>query len=730
MPPKASPPSAVAASASLTKSTKPHFFYGHRKPIHDRPAVRGGLFTNRKTLNPNLPRTHAPDRLSFDLSKWDPDATLTGPNEKDSSERYFSVAHNLSPIARYIVDSFRKHRQWCPAVVADLDRLRRVTPKLVIEVLKVPDVDPRVSTKFFHWAGKQKGYRHDFACYNAFSYCLNRARQFRAADQVPELMHMQGKPPTEKQFEILVRMHADAGRGLRLYYVYEKMKKFGVKPRVFLYNRIMDALVKTDHLDLAMSVYKDFKEDGLIEESVTFTALIKGSCKAGKIDEAMELLGSMRGKLCKPDVFVYTALVKILVGEENFDGCLRIWKEMQRDGIEPDVMAYTTLVTGLCKGGHVKQAYEFFKEMKKKRHLIDRSIYGSLIEAFVIDGKISAAFDLLQDLMASGYRADLTIYNFLIKGLCSAKHVDKALKLFQVSIQEDLKPDFSTVYPLLLSFADLRRMDDFCRLLEEMQNLGFPVIDELSKFFSLTVENPERLALALELFNILKVEKYVGLPIYNILMEALRRNGDVRKGIALYHDLRDSLVEPDAMTYSIAVQCYVETGEVVEACSCYNKIIDMSLFPSVAAYQSLVKGLFIIGELDAAVTLVQECLANVSSGPILFKYMLSIAHACRSNDAQEVMEVLNDMVAEGGCDDIGYYAIIYGMCKYGTIEEGRKVFMHLREQEYLTEADVIIYDELLVEHMKKRTADLVLSGLKFFGLERKLRGKGSTLLHG
>ena len=41
---------------------------------------------------------------------------------------------------------------------------------------------------------------------------------------------------------------------------------------------------------------------------------------------------------------------------------------------------------------------------------------------------------------------------------------------------------------------------------------------------------------------------------------------------------------------------------------------------------------------------------------------------------------------------------------------------------------MIVYDEILIKHMKKKIVDLVLSGLKFFGLESKLRAKGSTLL--
>ncbi|CAI9765003.1 unnamed protein product [Fraxinus pennsylvanica] len=639
MPPQPPPP--------LTKPHKPYFFYGHRKPTQNRPTVRGGLFSNRQLLNPKKLSFPTTTTEPFDLQKWDPDdknnqgARYT----KDPSEQFFSVAKNLSPIARYIVDAFRKHRQWGPQLVAELNRLRRVTPNLVTEVLKFPNVDPRLSSKFFHWAGKQKGYRHDFACYNAFAYFLNRVNQFRAADQVPELMHMQGKPPSEKQFEILIRMHADENRGLRVYYVYEKMKKFGVKPRVFLYNRIMDALVKTDHLDLAISVYNDFKEDGLVEESVTFMILIKGLCKAGRMDEVFDLLGRMRNNLCKPDVFAYTAMVKVLVSEGNLESCLRVWEEMQRDGVHPDVMAYSTLIMALCEGNRVDKGYELFKDMKERKYLIDRAIYGSLIEAYVADQKVASACDLLKDLMDSGYRADLSIYNSLIKGLCNVQQVDRAYKLLQVTIQEDLQPDFSTINPILVSYAELKRMDEFCILLAQMQKLGYWLIDDLSKFFSFMVEKDDRVTMALEVFDYLKKKNYRTVSVYNIFMESLLKNGEVDKALELFHELNDSDLVPDSITYSNAILCYVEVGNIHEACTWYNRIKESSSVPSIAAYYSLGKGLSRIAEVDAVIALVRDCLAHVTSGPM-------------------------------GCppDSVIYVAIIYGMCKYGTIEEARKVF--------------------------------------------------------
>ncbi|KAI3705151.1 hypothetical protein L1987_75384 [Smallanthus sonchifolius] len=719
MPPQAPSPAAVPK--------KFNFIYGHRKPSHNRPVVRGGLFSNRQTHNPNPNHQHT--TTNFNLQKWSPDDSVAtpSPSPPSPSQHFFAVAQTLSPIARYIIDSFRKHKHWGSPVVADLNKLRRVTPKLVAEVLKVQS-DPVIASKFFHWAGKQKGYKHDFASYNAFAYCLNRNNQFRAADQVPELMNMQGKPPTEKQFEILIRMHSDSNRGLRVYYVYEKMLKFGVKPRVFLYNRIMDALVKTGHIDLSMSVYNNFKKDGLVEEGVTFMILIKGLCKAGRVDEALGILARMR-KLCKPDVFAYTAMIRILVSEGYLDGCLRVWKEMESDKVHPDVMAYATLVIGLCKGNRVDKGHEFFKEMKEKRYLIDRAIYGSLIEGFVNDGKVGVACELLKDLINSGYRADLVIYNHLIRGLCNMNHVSKAHKLFKVTVEEDLKPDFETVNPMLACYAGLRKFDEFLKLLAQMENLGFNVSDDLVNFFSIMVEDKDRVMMALEVFDNLKPKGYCSVPIYNILIGALYESAEVKKALSLFQELKDSKIEPDLYTYSNAVLCFIKVGNIHEACSCYNKIKEMSLVPSVDAYVSLVKGLCKVGEIDSAFVLVRECLANVTSGPREFKYFLRIVHTCRSNDANKVMVVINEMVQDG-CqpDDVICCAVISGMCQYGTIEEARKVFSSMRECKMLTESDLVVYDDLLIDHMKKKTADLVLSGLKFFRLEAKLKAKGSNLL--
>ncbi|CAL9752872.1 unnamed protein product [Musa acuminata subsp. burmannicoides] len=721
----------VAKPDTATTSTPPsagrgcrkfYFFYGHRKPSQNRPVVRGGLFSNRKTLPSSAASAAVAVLPAVDFRDWDPEHDIKPaplPPSVPAADR------RLSPLARYILDSLRRHRRWCPAVLSDLRKLRRVPPDLVAEVLRSrPLLDPSLSTRFFHWAGKQKGFCHSFASYNAFAYALNDAARPAAADQLPDLMLAQGKPPSEKQLEILVRMHADAGRGLRLFHIYRKMRgKFGVKPRIFLYNRILDALVRTGHLDLALSVYDDLRADGLKEEAITFTILAKGLCRAGRTDDLLQVLERMRQELCRPDVFAYTAIIKVLASEGNVDGCLRVWEEMAKDRVEADVMAYSTMVSCLSKAGRVEKGCQLFHKMKRKGLVIDRAVYGSLVEGFVAEGRVGDGCRLLEEMVDDGYRGDLGIYNSLIGGLCAAGRVDKAHKLFLIVIQEGLIPSFETVTPLMSAYADTSDMSKFFYLVNQLVELELPVLDHISNFFTFFIAKGGRESKALEVFETLKTKGYFSISIYNILIERLHNIEDGKHAHALFEEIKCSKdIQPDSFTYSLIIPCFVEKGDIRYACSCYNLMMENSWTPSTEAYCSLVKGLCKIGEINAAITLVKDCLGNVTSGPMEFKYALTVLNTCRLKKPEKVIEVLDEMIDEGyPLEDIIYCAIMFGFCKYASSGEARKVFAVMKDRNLLTEANFIVYEELLNEHLKKTTAGLVISGMKFFGLESKLR---------
>ncbi|KAM7260514.1 hypothetical protein ACFE04_011187 [Oxalis oulophora] len=111
------------------------------------------------------------------------------------------------------------------------------------------------------------------------------------------------------------------------------------------------------------------------------------------------------------------------------------------------------------------------------------------------------------------------------------------------------------------------------------------------------------------------------------------------------------------------------------------------------------------------------------------KYSFTVVHVCKSGDSENIIKV-NEMMHEG-ChpDQVIYCAIIHGCCKHRKLEVAKRVLSSLRGRKLLIEADMIVYEEMLIDHMKKQTTDLVLAGLSFFHLEsNKTRfGKSTSL---
>ncbi|PUZ68643.1 hypothetical protein GQ55_2G045300 [Panicum hallii var. hallii] len=720
----ASPPPPAARRRKHT------IYHGHRRASPHRPTVRGGLFTDLRSPSP---RPRAPDSPSttatpFRLADWDPHSSPSSssvPSPSSPSASASASARRLSPLARFLLDALRRHQRWGPPVVADLTKLRRVPPSLVAEVLTArPPPPPPLALPFFLWAGRQKGFRHCFPAFHALASLLSAAGLPGAADQLPDLMRAHGRPVSHPQLTLLVRLHTAARRPLRALHALRRFRhEFDVKPEVHACNRVLGALAAAGHVEDALKLFDEMSETETQPMPVTFAIMVRALARAGMTERLLEMIGRMRSEVCQPDVFVYTALVKTMVRRGYMDGCIRVWKEMVKDGVEPDAMAYATMVGGLCKAGMVEEAAELFKEMRSKGLLVDRMVYASLIDGYVSIGRVGDGCRVLKEMIDAGYRADLEIYNTLISGLCGIGREDKAHKIFQIVLQEELTPSSDTVSPLLACYAEKGELVMFFGLVDKLAKLDLPVVEFLVDFMELFAGKDGRELKAVEVFDALRGKHYCSVGIYNVVIKNLLKIQDRKKALLLFEEMQSSVhFKPDSCTYSHMIPCFVDVGNVEEACSCYNSMMKENWIPSMPAYCALVKGLCKIGEINAAISLVKDCLGNVENGPTEFKYALTILEACRSKSPEKVINVVEEII-EVGCsmEEIIYSSIIYGFCKYASSTEARQIFTIMRERNILSEANFIVYEDMLNEHLKKVTADLVISGLKLFNLESKLK---------
>ncbi|GJN24720.1 hypothetical protein PR202_gb12475 [Eleusine coracana subsp. coracana] len=361
-PPRHGVPSPSAPAAGAGRRRRQTIYHGHRRASPHSPTVRGGLFSDLRdtTTQPN-PSSHSSSGPStaaaatFRLADWDPDSsTASSPSTASPHSASASAsARRLSPLARFLLDALRRHQRWGPPVVADLSKLRRVPPTLVAEVLSArPPPPPPLALPFFHWAGRQKGFRHCFPAFHALASLLSAAGLPASADQLPDLMRAHGKPVSQPQLTLLVRLHTAARRPLRALHVLRRFRhEFDVQLEVHACNRVLGALAAAGHIEDATKLFDEMSEGGVRPMPVTFAIMVRALAGAGMTERLLEMISRMRNEVCQPDVFVYTALLKTMVRKGFMEGCIRVWDEMEKDGVEPDMMAYATMVGGFARLG-------------------------------------------------------------------------------------------------------------------------------------------------------------------------------------------------------------------------------------------------------------------------------------------------------------------------------------------------------------------------------------------
>ncbi|KAM1012900.1 hypothetical protein ACFX13_043676 [Malus domestica] len=76
---------------------------------------------------------------------------------------------------------------------------------------------------------------------------------------------------------------------------------------LFLYNAILDALIRADRLSLAKEIHDHLVKEALVKPDVfTCTIMIRGFCKMGEMENAHKVFDEMT---CKPNLITYNTMI-------------------------------------------------------------------------------------------------------------------------------------------------------------------------------------------------------------------------------------------------------------------------------------------------------------------------------------------------------------------------------------------------------------------------------------
>ncbi|KAF5202914.1 Pentatricopeptide repeat-containing protein [Thalictrum thalictroides] len=463
-----------------------------------------------------------------------------------------------------------------------------VSSDLVERVLSRCGDAGNLGYRFFAWASKQPGYRHNYQVYKSIIKILGKMRQFGAVWALIEEMRKENPELlTADAFIVLMRRFASARMVKKAIEVLDEMPKYGCEPDEHVFGCLLDALCKNGSVKEAASLFEDMrfkftpnlkhftsllygwckegklmeakfvlvqmKEAGFQPDIVVYNNLLSGYALAAKMQDAHDLLQEMKRKECDPNATSYTILIQALCSRDRMEEAMRVFADMQKNKCAADVVTYTTLISGFCKWGKIDRGYELLDSMIQQGLTPNQMTYFHILVAHEKKEQLEECLELVEEMKKIGCLPDLTIYNIVIRLACKLGEVDEGVRAWNQMESCGLAPGLDTFTIMIHGFLGQGYLIEACKYFKEMVGRGLlsaPQYGTLKELLN-SLLRAEKLEMAKDVWTTI-VSKGCELNVFawTIWIHALFKVGHVKEACSYCLDMMDAGVMPQPDTFA------------------------------------------------------------------------------------------------------------------------------------------------------------------------------------
>ncbi|GLJ55285.1 hypothetical protein SUGI_1186350 [Cryptomeria japonica] len=536
--------------------------------------------TTITTTNDNNGRT-----FSQDIVQMFRDPSLkTKPGEPNSMARI----HRRSPSIRETDERFFKILRifkWGPdAEKATEVLLLNIDHRLVREVLNL-DVEIGVKLQFFKWAAKKKNLVHDCCTY------------------MP-----------------LIRRLAEAGLVGEMWQTILQMVKCDCRINPSVLSELVRILGKVKMVEKACVLFYRIKassEGKCLPDTVTYTMLISNFGKLGHVDSAINLFKEMRENGLQPNAKIYTSLMGTLFKSSRYGEALKLFQEMREKRFPPNVFTYTEVINGLGKAGRVQEALRMFQDMQKDGCSPDVILFNKLIDILGNAGQLDSVFKLFGEMESLGCTPAVVTYNNVMEALFKAKNASGALKWFEGMKEKGIHPSPFTYSILIAGLCKTNGLEKALMLLEEMDEKGLPPCSAAYCSLIDALGNAHRYDAAMELFKeLIENGNISSSRIYAVMIKHLGKANRIDAAIELFGEMQRRGCSPDVYSYNALMSGLVRSGQVggpTEACKMLEKMKTSGIQPDAVSYNTV---LGVLSNADFESILLHLCMRQCLVSPM------------------------------------------------------------------------------------------------------------------
>jgi len=484
------------------------------------------------------------------------------------------------------------------------------------------------------------------------------------------------------------------------------------------YNSALDVCVSCSDRDAGASLFQKMKSSGHVDV-VSYNILLKQYVgEAGSQLQVDALLKEMRQAGLKPNTATYNSLLGGTLAAGDLNRAWQIMDTMEGEGTGIDAYTISILFKGYKGKRHIMDAASFDRALD----LIDR--YNVKVDEVLVNVALEACVGLrdparltaaLNTFRRSGWtmprQCAMHTYATLIKAYGQSRQLNMAWKLWSdITCKKGLVPSEQLYGQMIDVLVTNEHLDDALVLFEEMKSThqdhlssqGFAVAYAMIiKGFAQRKECTR----ALQCYEDMKVHgTTVGLVVFNTLIDACSRVGDMDAAARLFRDMVDADCMPDLITYSTLIKGYCVRGELDQAMELFTCMRRKGIQPDAIVFNSLLDGcakkqmpvlceqvvhdmeeagvtpsnysasilIKLYGrcrDLDAAFRVINEMPRKYGFRPNAAVYTCLMSTCIASNRMDLAMDLRRRMIEEGThLDEKTYSTLLRGALRTGSME--------------------------------------------------------------
>ncbi|KAG7582244.1 Pentatricopeptide repeat [Arabidopsis suecica] len=340
--------------------------------------------------------------------------------------------------------------------------------RFVISVLQNQD-NPLHSLRFYLWVSNfDPVYAKDQSLKSVLGNALFRKGPLLLSMELLKEIRDSGYRITDELMCVLIGSWGRLGLAKYCNDVFAQISFLGMKPSTRLYNAVIDALVKSNSLDLAYLKFQQMRNDDCKPDRFTYNILIHGVCKKGVVDEAIRLVKQMEREGNRPNVFTYTILIDGFLIAGRIEEALKQLEMMQARKLNPNEATIRTLVHGIFRCLSPCEAFEVLLGFMEKNSIFQRVAYDTVLYCLSnnLMAKETALF--LRKTGERGYIPDSSTFNAAMNCLLKGHDLVETCGIFDGFVSRGVKPGFTGYLVLVQALLNAQRFSEGDRYLKQM----------------------------------------------------------------------------------------------------------------------------------------------------------------------------------------------------------------------------------------------------------------------